>query len=64
MKTGISLSGGGAKGIAHIGVLQALMDHDIQIDMMAPVPARSLVPCLQPEFQRRICSPRFATLIF
>ncbi|WP_370455148.1 patatin-like phospholipase family protein, partial [uncultured Muribaculum sp.] len=29
---GLVLSGGGAKGIAHIGVIQALEDNDIPID--------------------------------
>lgn len=32
---GLVLSGGGAKGIAHIGVIQALEDHDIPIDYIA-----------------------------
>jgi NTE family protein len=32
---GLVLSGGGAKGIAHIGVLQALEDNDIPIDYVA-----------------------------
>lgn len=32
---GLVLSGGGAKGIAHIGVIQALEDHDIPIDFVA-----------------------------
>lgn len=31
---GLVLSGGGAKGIAHIGVIQALEDHDIPIDFV------------------------------
>lgn len=32
MSVGLVLSGGGAKGIAHIGVIQALEDHNIPID--------------------------------
>ena len=32
---GLVLSGGGAKGIAHIGVLQALEDNDIPVDYIA-----------------------------
>ena len=32
---GLVLSGGGAKGIAHIGVIQALEDNDIPIDYVA-----------------------------
>lgn len=31
-KVGVVLSGGGAKGLAHIGVLKALEDHQIPID--------------------------------
>ena len=31
-KVGLVLSGGGAKGIAHIGVLKALEEHEIPID--------------------------------
>lgn len=31
-KVGLVLSGGGAKGIAHVGVLKALEEHDIPID--------------------------------
>ena len=31
-KVGLVLSGGGAKGIAHIGVIQALEENDIPID--------------------------------
>ena len=31
-KVGVVLSGGGAKGIAHVGVLKALEEHEIPID--------------------------------
>ena len=31
-KVGLVLSGGGAKGLAHIGVIQALEEHNIPID--------------------------------
>lgn len=34
-KTGLALGGGAAKGAAHIGVLRALQEKDIQIDMIA-----------------------------
>ena len=34
-KVGLVLSGGGAKGIAHIGVIQALEENDIPIDCIA-----------------------------
>lgn len=46
MKIGISLSGGGAKGIAHIGVLQAFMDHDINIDLVSGTSAGAIVGSL------------------
>ena len=32
-KVGLVLSGGGAKGIAHIGVLKALEEHEIPIEL-------------------------------
>ena len=32
MKTGIALSGGGARGFAHLGVLQAMDEMGIKID--------------------------------
>ena len=32
MKTGIALSGGGVRGIAHIGVLKALEENKIEIN--------------------------------
>ena len=35
---GLVLSGGGAKGIAHIGVIQALEDNDIPIDYITSCP--------------------------
>ncbi len=35
VSVGLVLSGGGAKGIAHIGVIQALEDHNIPIDFVA-----------------------------
>ena len=35
MKIGIALSGGGAKGIAHLGVLKALEENQIKIDIVS-----------------------------
>jgi len=46
MKIGISLSGGGAKGIAHVGVLQALIDHGIELDIIAGTSAGAIVGAL------------------
>ena len=46
MKLGLVLSGGGARGIAHIGVLKALDEMRIQIDCMAGTSAGSIVGAL------------------
>ncbi len=40
---GISLSGGGARGIAHIGVLQALLEHDIRPQVFSGSSAGAIV---------------------
>ena len=45
-KTGLVLSGGGARGIAHIGVLQALDDAGIEIDMISGCSAGAIVGAL------------------
>ncbi|MEP7211810.1 MAG: patatin-like phospholipase family protein [Acidobacteriota bacterium] len=42
-KVGLALSGGGARGFAHVGVLKALTDHDIPIDFIAGTSAGSFV---------------------
>src|SRR5947209_177081 len=42
-KIGLALSGGGARGFAHIGVLKALVDNDIPIDMIAGTSAGPIV---------------------
>ena len=46
MKIGLALSGGGIRGIAHAGVLQALEDNDIKVDMIGGTSAGSLVASL------------------
>jgi NTE family protein len=43
MKIGISLSGGGARGVAHLGVLQALQEMDIRPHLLAGVSAGAMV---------------------
>jgi NTE family protein len=43
MKTGISLSGGGARGIAHIGVLKALEENQIYPDIISGASAGAIV---------------------
>ncbi len=45
-KTGIVLSGGGARGFAHIGVLKALNEHGIYPDIISAVSAGSIVGCM------------------
>jgi NTE family protein len=42
-KVGLALSGGGARGFAHIGVLKALAQFDIRVDMIAGTSAGSIV---------------------
>ncbi len=42
-KIGLALSGGGARGFAHIGVLKALAAHDIPIDLVSGTSAGSFV---------------------
>ena len=34
MKLGVALAGGGIRGICHAGVLKALEDHHIKIDLI------------------------------
>lgn len=46
MKIGLSLSGGGVKGAAHIGVLKALEEADIKIDSIAGTSSGSIVATL------------------
>lgn len=45
-KTGLVLSGGGTKGIAHAGVLKFLKEKDINIDVLSCCSAGSIVGCL------------------
>jgi len=46
MKIGITLSGGGARGIAHIGVLKALEEMGVEIAMISGTSAGSIVGAL------------------
>lgn len=43
MKFGLALSGGGAKGAAHVGVLMALYEQGIVPDVVAGTSAGSIV---------------------
>jgi NTE family protein len=45
-KIGLALSGGGARGIAHIGVLKVLHDHRIPVDFIAGTSAGALIGSL------------------
>lgn len=45
-RVGLVLSGGGAKGIAHIGVIKALEEHDIPFDCVAGTSAGAIVGSL------------------
>ena len=46
MKLGIALSGGGIRGIAHAGVLKALEDNKIKIDIIGGTSSGSLIASL------------------
>src|ERR1051325_2311928 len=42
-RIGLALSGGAARGMAHVGVLRALIENDIRIDCIAGTSAGSIV---------------------
>jgi len=42
-KIGLALSGGGARGLAHVGVIKVLAEHNIPIDMIAGTSIGSLI---------------------
>src|ERR1051325_9949670 len=42
-KIGLALSGGAARGMAHVGVLRALVENDVRIDCIAGTSAGSIV---------------------
>jgi len=46
MKTGLVLSGGGARGICHLGVIKALEEFHVQIDYISGTSAGSITGCL------------------
>lgn len=46
MSIGLALSGGGAKGMAHIGVIEALQDYGIHIDCVAGTSSGSIIAAL------------------
>jgi NTE family protein len=46
MKIGLALSGGGARGIAHLGVLKALIEHDLRPEIISGVSSGAIVGAL------------------
>ncbi len=46
MKTGLVLSGGGARGICHLGVMKALDEYGVRFDHIAGTSAGSVAACL------------------
>ncbi len=46
MSLGLALSGGGAKGAAHIGVIEALMDNNIKIDYISGTSSGSIIAAI------------------
>ena len=46
MKIGLALSGGGIKGVAHIGTLKAITEQGIKIDHITGTSAGAIVAAL------------------
>lgn len=46
MKLGLALAGGGVKGAAHIGIIQALEENNIKVDMISGTSSGSIVASL------------------
>lgn len=46
MKTGLVLSGGGARGVSHLGVLKALDEFGVRFDYLAGTSAGGIAACL------------------
>jgi NTE family protein len=46
MKVGLVLSGGGARGVCHLGVIKALQEFGVKFDFIAGTSAGSVVGCL------------------
>ena len=46
MKLGLALSGGGIKGLAHAGVIKALEENGIKIDIIGGTSAGSMISTL------------------
>jgi NTE family protein len=69
-KIGLALSGGGARGLAHIGVLRALEEQHIPIDYIAGTSAGALIGGMYAsgmsvdEIERRVESINFEKILF
>ncbi len=46
MKVGLVLSGGGARGICHLGVIKALQEFGVKVDFISGTSAGSVVGCM------------------
>ena len=46
MKVGLSLAGGGIRGIAHAGIIKALEENNIKIDYISGTSSGSIVAAL------------------
>ena len=53
--TGFALSGGFIKGFAHLGVMQALLEHGIRPDVLSGVSAGALASFMPTETSRTTC---------
>ena len=69
MKTGLALSGGGIRGIAHLGVLKALEEKNIKVSIISGTSVGAMIGALyshgyRPEFiLEKIISTRFFKLL-
>ena len=52
-KIGLALSGGGAKGIAHLGVLKALEENNIKVDVISGVSMGGVIGALYADGDRK-----------
>src|SRR6187402_977423 len=69
MKVGLVLSGGGARGISHLGVIKALEEFNVKVDFISGTSAGSITGCLYSygykpdEIVKMISTTRFAKSI-
>ena len=46
LKIGVALGAGAARGLAHIGVLEVLKEHDVPIDLIAGCSMGAVIACM------------------